>query len=235
MTTEPNSGSENPVDAEVAANQKPPKEENFWVETVKTLAIAALLALGLRQFVAQAFFIPSGSMEPTLLVDDRLIVDRVSYRFSNPQRGDIIVFDPTETLQKMNQKEAFIKRVIGLPGDTVEVRDDKVTINGKPLSENYPSTQHPAEMTQLYLEINKKKPEVGLWNPAKKGPNFPQSGQINVVPAGQYLVLGDHRSNSSDSRVWGFVPKDKIVGKAVVRFWPLNRLGGLGPNPNYTK
>jgi signal peptidase I len=216
-------------------SKKTAKATDFWVETAKTIGISIVLALGLRQFVAQAFFIPSGSMEPTLLVDDRVIVDRVSYRFSDPQRGDIVVFDPTAKLQEMNYKEAFIKRVIGLPGDTVEVHDDKVTINGKPLTENYPSAQHPTEMTKLYIEINKKNPQTRLWSPERKGPEFPQSGQSNVVPAGQYLVLGDHRSNSSDSRIWGFVPKDKIVGKAIIRFWPLNRLGGLDPKPNYAK
>jgi signal peptidase I len=109
-------------------SKKPAKAADFWVETAKTIGISVILALALRQFVAQAFFIPTGSMEPTLLVDDRVLVDRVSYRFTDPQRGDIVVFDPTAKLQEMNYKEAFIKRVIGLPGDTVQVQDDKVTI-----------------------------------------------------------------------------------------------------------
>jgi signal peptidase I len=90
------------------------KPENVWVETIKTIGISVILALGMRQFVAEARYIPSGSMEPTLLVDDRLIVDKMSYRFSDPQRGDIVVFDPTPELKRQGYNEAFIKRVIGL-------------------------------------------------------------------------------------------------------------------------
>jgi signal peptidase I len=204
--------------------------ENFWVETIKTIGISVILALGMRQFVAEARYIPSGSMEPTLLVDDRLIIDKVTYRFSNPQRGDIVVFDPTDTLHRLNYNEAFIKRVIGLPGDKVEVHNDLVTINGKPLTENYPSANFPDQMTKIYIEKNQKDPRIGLWNPENKGPEY-----TDVVPAGQYLVLGDHRSSSLDGRAWGFVPKDKIVGKATLRFWPLNRMGGIDPKPSYAK
>ncbi len=206
------------------------KPENVWVETIKTIGISVILALGMRQFVAEARYIPSGSMEPTLLVDDRLIVDKMSYRFSDPQRGDIVVFDPTPELKRQGYNEAFIKRVIGLPGDTVEVRDDKVTINGKPLVENYPSANFAEKMTQIYAEKNKKDPRIGMWSPESKGPNYK-----GVVPRGEYLVLGDHRSSSLDGRVWGFVPKANIVGKATVRFWPLNRMGGLDPKPVYVK
>jgi signal peptidase I len=238
MSTEPESNQEHPTDADIAdvdvaeasTNNPTAKAGDFWVETLKTIGVSVVLALAMRQFVAEARFIPSGSMEPTLLVDDRLIVDKVSYRFSNPQRGDIVVFDPTDTLKAQKYTEAFIKRVIGLPGDKVEVRDDKVTINGKPLTENYPSTQHADQMVKIYTEKNKQDPSVPLWSVENKGPDYQ-----GVVPAGQYLVLGDHRSNSLDGRVWGFVPKDRIVGKALVRFWPLNRLGGIDPKPSYGK
>jgi signal peptidase I len=243
MSTEPESNHENPTDAnitdtdpvEVHINNPSVRAADFWVETLKTIGVSVVLALAMRQFVAEARFIPSGSMEPTLLVDDRLIVDKVTYRFSDPQRGDIVVFDPTDTLKAQKYTEAFIKRVIGLPGDKVEVQDDKVTINGKPLTENYPSTQHPEQMVKIYTDKNKQDPSVPLWTAENKGPDFPQPGQSNVVPAGQYLVLGDHRSNSLDGRVWGYVPKDRIVGKALVRFWPLNRLGGIDPKPKYSK
>jgi signal peptidase I len=88
-----------PQDGMSSAQEKP---ENFWVETLKTIGISVVLALGMRQFVAEARYIPSGSMEPTLLVDDRLIIDKVSYRFSDPKRGDIVVFDPTATLKSLN-------------------------------------------------------------------------------------------------------------------------------------
>jgi signal peptidase I len=189
-----------------------------------------VLALGMRQFVAEARYIPSGSMEPTLLVDDRLIIDKVSYRFSNPQRGDIVVFDPTPTLKSSGYNEAFIKRVIGLPGEKIKVVNDKVTINGQPLPENYPSGLFIEQMTKIYQDKHNKDPRISLWNPNSQGPD-----DERTVPAGEYLVLGDHRSSSLDSRSWGFVPKANIVGKATVRFWPLNRMGGLDPKPSYVK
>ncbi len=210
---------------------KTPPAENFVVETLKTVGLSVLLALGMRTFVAEARYIPSGSMEPTLQIDDRLIVDKVSYRVSNPQRGDIVVFDPTETLKKKyNAKDAFIKRVIGLPGDVVEVRNDQVTINGKSLKENYPSAVHPDQMTEIYAKLQQKNPNAGGWSPDAKGPDWK-----GKVPAGEYLVLGDHRSNSLDGRAWGFVPKDKIVGKAIFKFWPVNRTGLIEPQPAYQK
>jgi signal peptidase I len=218
-----------PITPKQESAKTPP--ENFVVETLKTVGLSVLLALGMRAFVAEARYIPSGSMEPTLQIDDRLIVDKVSYRVSNPQRGDIVVFDPTETLQKKYKAtDAFIKRVIGLPGDTVEVRNDRVTINGKPLKENYPSTVHPDQMTELYAKLQQKNPNVGNWSPDAKGPDWK-----GKVPTGEYLVLGDHRSNSLDGRSWGFVPKNKIVGKAIFKFWPINRTGLIEPQPAYQK
>jgi signal peptidase I len=177
-------------------------DENPWVETLKTFALSAVLALGIRTFVAEARYIPSGSMLPTLQINDRLIIDKVSYHFSEVQRGDIVVFNPTEVLRQ-KFKDAFIKRVIGLPGDTVEVRRGTVFVNGEALSENYIA----AEPDYVY------------------GPE--------VVPEDQYLVLGDNRNNSYDSHYWGFVPRDLIVGKAIVRFWPPQRLGQLVPEPTY--
>ena len=210
---------------------KPPKkQDSFWVETIKTLGLSLVLALGTRQFVADARFIPSGSMEPTLQVDDRVMVDKVSYRFSNPQRGDIVVFDPTDGLKAQGHTESFIKRIIGLPGDKVVVVDDKVTINGQPLSENYPSTVRETEMTQLYFKKHNKSPDSPLWSAADKGPDFNK-----VVPLDHYVVMGDHRSNSADSRMWGFLPKKNLIGKAVVRYWPLDRMGALDPKPTYVK
>jgi signal peptidase I len=206
------------------------KPENFWVETLKTIFIAVFLALGMRQFVAEARYIPSGSMEPTLLVDDRLIIDKVTYHFSDPHRGDIVVFDPTAALRAQNYNEAFIKRIIGLPGEKIKVVNDQVTVNGKPLPENYPSGLFIEQMTKIYQEKHARDPRVQLWNQEYKGPN-----DERTVPAGEYLVLGDHRSSSLDSRSWGFVPKANIVGKATVRFWPLNRMGTLDPKPVYVK
>jgi signal peptidase I len=172
-------------------------EENPWIEALKTLGLSAILAIGIRSYVAEARYIPSGSMLPTLEINDRLIVDKVGYRFQTPQRGDIVVFNPTQKLEEQNFHDAFIKRIIGLPGETVEVKSGKVYINSQPLSENY----------------------------IESSPNY-QYGPA-TVPPDSYLVLGDNRNNSYDSHYWGFVPRENIVGRAVLRFWPPNRIGTL--------
>lgn len=178
-------------------------EENPILELLKTLVSAGILAVGIRACVAEARFIPSESMLPTLEIDDRLIIEKISYRFREPERGDVIVFSPTEALKEQNYNEAFIKRVIGTPGDVVKVAQGKVYVNGKELSENY------------------------ILNP----PQY-QYGPTKV-PEGQYLVLGDNRNNSYDSHLWGFVPLENIIGRASVRFWPPNRLGNLNEKPLY--
>ena len=158
----------------VVEKTKASQEENPVVEIVKTLATALLLAMGIRTFVAEARYIPSSSMEPTLEINDRLIIEKVSYHFKTPQRGDIVVFSPTDALRELNFKDAFIKRVIGLPGDTVEVRGGIVYVNDRPLPETYIA-----------------EPPKTPYNPVK-------------VPDDQYLVMGDNRNNSLDSRSWGF-------------------------------
>jgi signal peptidase I len=187
------------------SDEKPPQKtsENPWLEGLKTIGLSAVLAFGIRTFVAEARYIPSGSMLPTLQINDRLIVDKLGYHFKNPQRGDVVVFSPTDTLEKQNFHDAFIKRVIGLPGDKVEVKDGRVFINDKPLEEDYIADR----------------------------PQY-QYGPV-TVPQDQYLVLGDNRNNSYDSHYWGFVPRNHIIGRAVVRFWPMNRLGEITPEPNY--
>jgi signal peptidase I len=168
-------------------------------EVFETVGLSILLAFGIRTFVAEARYIPSGSMLPTLEINDRLVIDKVSYDFSDPHRGDIVVFHPPEAL---HQPEAFIKRVIGLPGETVEVKQGQVFINGQPIEENY-------------IEA----PPDYHWGPA-------------TVPQDSYLLLGDNRNNSFDGHYWGFVSKDRIIGRAAVRFWPPNRIGLLN-HPTY--
>lgn len=177
------------------------KSDNPWIEALKTIGLSAVLALGIRSFVAEARYIPSGSMLPTLQINDRLIIDKVSYHFKDPQRGDIVVFSPTEALERQNFKDAFIKRIIGLPGDKVEVRNGRVFVNDKVKEEKY-------------IE---EEPRYN-WGPV-------------TVPADSYLVLGDNRNNSYDSHYWGFVPREKIIGRAAVRFWPPQRVGGVDSQP----
>lgn len=175
-------------------------QENPWVEGLKTIGLSLVLAFGIRTFVAEARYIPSGSMEPTLQVNDRLIIDKVSYRFQDLQQGDIVVFNPTDTLLQQNFHDALIKRVIGLPGDKVEVKGGRVYVNDRPLRENYIAAQPDYQ-----------------WGP-------------QIVPPDSYLVLGDNRNNSYDGHYWGFVPHDRIIGKAIIRFWPFDRVDILSDN-----
>lgn len=170
-------------------------------ENVQILAIALSLALLLRIFVAEPRYIPSDSMLPTLQVGDRLIVEKISFHFHPPKLGDIIVFEPPKPLQKQlqlqgyAQDQAFIKRVIGESGQVVSVQKGQVYINQKPLEENYIA----------------EPPEYQLGS--------------QQVPENQLFVMGDNRNNSNDSHVWGFLPKQNIIGRAFFRFWPLNRIG----------
>ena len=191
-----------PPQPETSHTKTTENKVNPVVEGLQTLGLSIVLALGIRTFVAEARYIPSGSMEPTLEINDRLVVEKISYHLNPPQRGDIIVFWPPESLfpEEEQRKDAFIKRVIGLPGETIEVRDGTVFVNGMPLEEDY----------------IKAEPDY-TWGP-------------ETVPAESYLVLGDNRNSSFDSHAWepdAFVPADNIIGKAVVRFWPISRIGGL--------
>ncbi len=158
---------------------------------------SVLQAFLIRSFVAEARYIPSGSMLPTLQINDRLIIDKWSYRSQPPQRGDIVLFSPTEELKQQNFKDAFISRLIGIPGDKVEVKGGKVYVNNQPLEENY----------------------------IEDTPNY-QFGPV-TVPANSYFVLGDNRNNSYDSHYWGFVPRENIIGKATKRFWPPEQMGSI--------
>lgn len=147
----------------------------------------------LKEWIAGACYITSEAMLPTLEVNDRLIVNKLDYRLNSPQRQDIIVFNPVPALQERNYQDPFIKRIIGLPGDSIEVKAGKVYINNKPLSEDY----------------------------IAEPPSY-QFGPV-TVPPNSYFVLGDNRNNSFDSHYWGFVPKDYIIGRASKIFWPLER------------
>jgi len=179
-------------------------------ENIITLLVALILAFGIRTFVAEARWIPSDSMVPTLAVGDRLVVEKVSYYFHPPERGDIIVFDPPQRLQFPG---AFIKRVIGVPGDRIQIAAGQVWIDGIPLQEPYiaapPDYTCPGDC-----------------------PGVLPYGSEFVVPEGAYFVMGDNRNDSQDSHIWGFLPEANIIGHAVFRFWPPQRLRAL-PSRKY--
>ena len=190
----------------------PQEQDTSWFgELARTIGLSIVLALGIRTFVAEARWIPSESMVPTLIINDKLIVDKVSYRFNDPQRGDIVVFLPTDTIKKNDPtlKDAFIKRLIGLPGDKVELRNGRVYINNKPLPENYLGE---GQLTSIDVCTSIDQPYLS---------------KPVTVPPNSYLMLGDNRRNSYDSRCWGTVPRDHLIGRAVVRFWPPDRIGQL--------
>ena len=161
------------------------------VETLDACLFAALLSLVIITFVVQAFYIPSGSMEPTLMIDDRILVAKFLYRFEPVHRGDVIVFR-----YPLNPQRDFVKRVIGLPGDRVQLKDGVVSVDGQPISEKGYTI----------------KPDFGNYGPV-------------TVPARDFFVLGDNRNNSEDSRFFGYVPGGNIIGKAIFIYWPPQRLG----------
>ncbi|PLZ86179.1 signal peptidase I [Fischerella thermalis] len=205
-------------------NNSTQKPDSSWIaELGRTIVLSIVLALGIRTFVAEARWIPSGSMEPTLHGSpnqweaDKIIVDKLSYKFSNPQRGDIVVFSPTKELQKEDYQDAFIKRIIALPGEQVALKNGKVYINNEPLSEN--TYLSPSQQTVV--------------NVCTSGPQPPFLAKPVTIPPDSYLVLGDNRNSSYDSRCWGVVPRENIIGRAVIRFWPLNNIGGIDKSPLY--
>lgn len=160
-------------------------------ELIESIAIAVILAVIIRMFIIEPFYIPSGSMEPTLQINDRIIVNKLAYNFGEPERGDIVVFkypkDPSRN---------FVKRLIAKPGEVVELRDSKLYINGKLIEEDY----------------------------LPEGMEYVDYGPLKV-PEGEYFMLGDNRNFSEDSRFWGTLPEDNIIGKAVLIYWPINRVG----------
>ncbi len=168
------------------------QRENFLI-----LGIALVLALLVRVFVAEPRYIPSTSMVPTLEVGDRLIVEKISYRWRSPLPGDIVVFAPPPQLQELGYRpdQAFIKRVVGIPGDLIEVKSGRVYRNQQQLREPYLA-----------------EPPAYTWGPI-------------TIPADCLLVLGDNRNDSNDSHLWGLLPREQVIGRAWFRFWPLSHLG----------
>ncbi len=159
-------------------------------DIVESILPALVIVLVVNIFLAQATRVEGQSMEPSLHNNERLIIEKISYRLHPPQRGDIIVLRPPR-----RASVPLIKRVIGVPGDLVEIRDDQVYINGEPLEEDY-------------------------LNQPTKGSMPPR-----LVPEGHVFVLGDNRQASNDSRSFGMVPYEDIIGRAWFRYWPLDRAG----------
>ncbi len=211
--------------AERASLEEPEPEKHrsrsgflgFLGEIPGLVLMAFVLALVIRTFLFQAFFIPSPSMEPTLKVGDRVLVNKIPYYFHDPRRGDIIVFEnPNPTLAtdrglvggffhwlfqglgfQQPENEDFIKRVIGLPGDVVEGKHGFVYVNGQKIAEPY--------LTQKT-----------------------QPFDARTVPEGKLFVMGDNRGNSLDSRFsLGYIPIDKVIGEAFIKIWPPSRIGLL--------
>jgi signal peptidase I len=166
------------------------------------LVIAVVAAILIRSFVLQPFFIPSGSMEPTLKIGDRVLVNKLAYNFHSVHRGDIVVFSRPPNDNSPGVKD-LIKRVIGLPGETISSHNGEVYINGHPLKEP--------------------------WLPKGEEASPPGGCPLTtlVIPKGDYYVMGDNRADSADSRCFGPLPGHLIIGRAFVRVWPLSRLGGL--------
>ncbi len=166
-------------------------------ENLQLVVIALCLALLIRTFVAEPRYIPSDSMIPTLQLGDRLVVEKVSYRFRPPATGDVIVFEPPQPLQLLGyaKDQAFIKRIIGKPGQIVNVDDGRVYLNSQSLQEDYIA-----------------EPPNYQWGPKR-------------VPENEFFVMGDNRNDSNDSHIWGYLPRKNIIGRARFRFWPLNRIG----------
>jgi signal peptidase I len=178
------------------------------VELVGVVVAAILVAVLLRTFVVATYSIPSGSMEPTLQIGDRIVVDKLSYHLHGVDRGNIVVFTTPPTEDCAGPPVAdLVKRVIGLPGEIISLQDGSVYINGRLLPEPF---LPPDVRTDTYP------------GPSKNGYALHHAYRI---PAGDVFVMGDNRPESCDSRYWGPVRESTIVGKVDLRIWPLSRIG----------
>ncbi len=187
------------------APEHAPAPEAWWRRRglrhwLAALVVALLASILVRTFAFESYFIPSGSMEPTLEVGDRVIVDKLSVDFGTINIGDVIVFKSPGAVATAcgDTVPDLVKRVVALPGDTIASIGNRIYVNDKLLQQDWPHNE-------------------------PLGRPIPTT----VVPKGDYYVLGDNHPNSCDSRYWGFVPRSSIVGKVFVRYWPLSRIGWL--------
>jgi signal peptidase I len=205
------------------------------IEWVILVGVAVAIALLVKAFVVQAFYIPSGSMEPTLQISDRVLVNKLSYRFGDPSRGDIIVFEapPGEATPQIKD---LIKRVIGLPGDVVEGRDGRIYVNGQLLEEPYlQSTVISRTFGPYYVpkEHDRIQPvddqtiDVNGTRVTARLQTTPPRDSSGAVSDDEYYMLGDNRQDSKDSTAFGPIHGDTIIGRAFLRVWPLSDFGRL--------
>lgn len=184
---------------EIETPKKKPMRVN--VREILIMALIFLVVFATVQFSVQSFRVDGESMEPSFLEDEFIMVNKLTYRFSDPRRGDVIIFNPPK--EHVGRDYPFIKRVIGLPGETVEIRDYEIYINDRLLVEK----------------------------PVMEKPKTRDMGPVRVEE-GHYFVLGDNRDNSSDSTAWGTVPRDNIIGRSWMVYWPLSHWG-LSPRYSY--
>lgn len=213
------------------SQQEDKKKKSFYKEWVEPFLIAAIVALFIRQFVVEAFKIPSGSMIPTLTIGDHLLVNKFVYGpripftdsrifpWKEPKRGEIIVFKYPE-----NEDKNFIKRVVGVPGDKIEIKNGKLIINDRQVPVREVGTYDGKEQSGAFAYYDKPKlldEQLGainhhiLYLRDQSGYSFGPK----TVPPESVFVMGDNRDNSQDSRVWGFVKYNKILGKALIIYW----------------
>jgi len=179
---------------------------NELFEWIKALAIAGLLVFVIRWFLVSPFIVDGPSMQPNFWDRERIIVNKIIYDIRTPKRGEVIVFHVPE------EGRDFIKRVIAVPGDTIKVEGDTIYINGQQIEENY--------LKEAYAEAAENGRLYNIYESDRS--NFPNSSYPDgTVPEGTLFVMGDNRSNSEDSRMIGYIPVDRVVGRADLVFWPI--------------
>lgn len=190
------------ADEEQAPDARPRRERSsaWWAfEWLCVIALALVLALGVRTFVIQTFYIPSGSMEPTLNIGDRILVFKLAYAFTSPTTGDVVVFKapPAEKCGDPSVTD-LVKRIVGLPGQTIWSERNTIYVDGKPLHQDWPHYR------LLLTPITRQ-----------------------LIAPNHYFMMGDNHPASCDSRDWGQLPRSDIIGKVVLKIWPLSQFGTI--------
>lgn len=181
---------------------KKEKEKNEWWEWIKAILVALALVVIIKEFLFAPVVVDGPSMQPTLHNKDHMIVNKLAYRIGEPKRFDVVVFHATD-------KKDFIKRVIGLPGEHIAYRDNQLYVNGKTVKEPF-----------------FKDHKDDIWTTDFQLEDLP--GGYDKIPNGYVLVLGDNRTNSTDSRIIGLIPMEQVVGRTSIIYWPISRMEKLG-------